>query len=88
VGDALTEMMCPDGYFIRQLDQFGKAQADPHGLLTVPVLGDWLARKGADAYHRGFVAPLAAEPRQTILSVLGAESALRARGSDQLQLSR
>lgn len=70
VGDALTEMMRPDGYFIRQLDQLGQGLADLHGLLAVPLLGDWLGRKGAYAYHRGFVAPLAAQPRQTILSLI------------------
>lgn len=70
VGEALTEMMRPDGYFIRQVDRLGQSLVEPHGLLTVPLLGGWLARKGALAYHRGFVAPLAAQPRQTILSVI------------------
>jgi hypothetical protein len=70
VGEALTEMMHPDGYFIRQLDRLGQGLVDAHGLLAVPLLGGWLARKGACAYHRGFVAPLAAHPRQTILAVI------------------
>jgi hypothetical protein len=74
VGDALTEMMAPDGYFIRQLDRLGQALVDAHGLLAVPLLGDWLVRKGAHAYNRGFVAPLAAEPRQKILSVIHTET--------------
>jgi hypothetical protein len=72
VGNALTEMMHPDGYFIRQLDRLGQGLVEPHGLLAVPLLGDRLARKGACAYHRGFVVPLAAQPRQTILSVIDA----------------
>jgi hypothetical protein len=63
-------MMHPDGYFIRQLDRLGQCLVDAHGLLAVPLLGGWLARKGTCAYHRGFVAPLAADPRQTILSVI------------------
>jgi hypothetical protein len=70
VGDALTEMVARDGYFIRQLDRLGQGLVDAHGLLSVPLLGDWLVRKGAHAYHRGFVAPLAAQPRQTVLSVI------------------
>jgi hypothetical protein len=74
VGEALTEMMHPDGYFIRQLDRLGQGLVEPHGLLAVPLLSDWLARKGALAYHRGFVAPLAANPRQTILSVIPADA--------------
>lgn len=72
VGEALTEMMDPGGYFIRQLDRLGQGLVEPHGLLAVPLLGNWLARKGACAYHRGFVAPLAAQPRKTILSVIDA----------------
>lgn len=72
VGQALTEMMHPNGYFIRQLDRLGQGLVDAHGLLAVPILGDWLAHKGRDAYHRGFVEPLAAQPRQAIFSVVHA----------------
>jgi hypothetical protein len=77
VGAALTDMMRPDSYFIRQLDRLGQGLADPQGLLAVPLLGTWLARKGADAYHRGFVAPLAAQPRQTILSLIRTDTGVR-----------
>ena len=72
VGQALTEMMDPDGYFIRQLDRLGQGLVDARGLLAVPLLGGWLARNGAQAYHRGFVGRLAAHPRQAILSVVHA----------------
>lgn len=75
VGEALTEMMHPDGYFIRQLDRLGQGLVDARGLLAVPLLGGWLARTGALAYHRGFVEPLARRPRQTIRSVLDADAA-------------
>ncbi|MEA2138348.1 MAG: hypothetical protein QOG56_1498 [Solirubrobacteraceae bacterium] len=74
VGEALTEMMRPDGYFIRQLDRLGQGLVEPHGLLAAPLLDGWLARKGARAYNRGFVAPLAAQPRQAILSVIDADA--------------
>jgi hypothetical protein len=70
VGAALTEMMEPDGYFIRQLDRLGQGLVDARGLLAVPLLGGWLARHGAEAYHRGFVERLAAQPRQAIMSVV------------------
>jgi hypothetical protein len=43
-------MMRPDGYFIRQLDRLGQGLVEPHGLLAAPLLGGWLARKGARAY--------------------------------------
>ena len=75
VGEALTEMMHPDGYFIRQLDRLGQGLVDARGLLAVPILGGWLARAGAQAYHRGFVAPLARRPRQAIMSVVHAHAA-------------
>jgi hypothetical protein len=72
VGEALADMMVPDGHFIRQLDCLGQGLVEAYGLLAVPILGDWLARKGCQAYHRGFVDPLAAQPRRVILSVLHA----------------
>ncbi|MDP1846664.1 MAG: hypothetical protein Q8K79_02640 [Solirubrobacteraceae bacterium] len=74
VGEALTEMMDPDGLFIRQLDRLGRSLVDARGLLAVPLLGGWLARNGAAAYHRGFVERLAAQPRQAILSVIHADA--------------
>gem|GEM_PF-2352804 len=70
VGEALTEMMDPDGYFIRQLDRLGQSLVDARGLLAVPLLGGSLARNGAQAYHRGFVERLAADPKRAILSVV------------------
>jgi hypothetical protein len=73
VGAALTEMMDPDGLFIRQLDRLGQSLVDARGLLAVPLLGGWLARSGAQAYHRGFVGRLASHPSQTILSVIHAD---------------
>jgi hypothetical protein len=78
VGEALTEMMQPAGYFIRQLDCLGQGLVEAYGLLAVPVLGDWLAHIGCQAYHLGFVEPLAAQPRQAILSVLHANGAVNA----------
>jgi hypothetical protein len=75
VGEALTDMLDPDGYFIRQLDCLGRGLVEPYGLLAVPIVGDWIARKGCQAYHRGFVDVLAAHPRRVLLSVVRADSA-------------
>ncbi|MGH2944247.1 MAG: hypothetical protein ACRDLN_15895, partial [Solirubrobacteraceae bacterium] len=75
VGQALTEMMEPDGYFIRQLDRLGQGLAEADGLLAVPLIGGWLVRRGREAYHRGFVSALAAQPEQVILSTLRADAA-------------
>lgn len=78
VGEALAEMMQPDGYFIRQLDCLGQGLVEAYGLLAVPILGGWLAHKGCQAYHRGFVDALAAQPRRVILSVVHADAAAEA----------
>jgi hypothetical protein len=78
VGQALADMMQPDGYFIRQLDCLGQGLVEAYGLLAVPILGDWLAHKGCQAYHRGFVDPLARQPRQLILSVIYAHTTAQA----------
>jgi hypothetical protein len=79
VGDALADMMQPDGYFIRQLDCLGQGLVQAYGLLAVPILGGWLANKGCRAYHRGFVDALAAHPKRVILSVLHETAAAEAK---------
>jgi hypothetical protein len=75
VGQALTDMLDADGYFIRQLDRLGQGLVEAHGLLAVPVVGGWLADRGREAYHRGFVAQLAAHPRHVIRSVVRSSAA-------------
>jgi hypothetical protein len=50
VGEALTDMMQPDGRFIRQLDCLGQGLVEAYGLLGVPIVREWLARKGRQAY--------------------------------------
>lgn len=77
VGEALADMMQPDGHFIRQLDCLGQGLVEPHGVLATPLLGGWLAHKGCQAYHRGFVDPLAAQPKRAILSVINGNAAIR-----------
>jgi hypothetical protein len=79
VGEALADMMDPDGYFIRQLNCLGQGLVEAHGMLASPLLGDWLAHKGGQAYHRGFVDALAAQPKQMILSVIHAGAPADAR---------
>ena len=73
VGEALDDMLQPDGYFIRQLDCLGQGLVEAYGLLAVPILGGWLTHKGCQAYHRGFVDPLAAHPKRVILAVCHGE---------------
>ena len=71
VGDAVVEMLRPEGEFVRQLAGLGEGLAGTHGLLAVPVLGPWLAGHCCRAYHRGFVEPLARDPRPAVLALTG-----------------
>ena len=77
VGEALAAMMEPGGQFIRQLDRLGQGLVEAHGLLAVPVVGSRLAAQARRAYHQGFVAPLAQQPRRVIFSVVRASPVFR-----------
>jgi hypothetical protein len=74
VGEALVEMLEPDGQFIRQLDSLGEGLAGSHGPFGMPVVGPWLSRRCCQAFHRGFVEPLAREPAPVLMGLVkGAE---------------
>jgi hypothetical protein len=79
VGQALADMLDPDGYFIRQLDCLGQGLVEAYGLLAAPIVGSWIARRGCQAYHRGFVDALAAHPKQLLLSVIHQDAAVASR---------
>lgn len=72
VGESLVAMLEPGGQFIRQVEGLGQGLAGDHGVFAVPILGAWLADKSCHAYHRGFVEPLAHDPKQAILALLPA----------------
>ena len=69
VGQALVAMMEAGGEFIRQVESLGQGLAGDQGVFAVPVLGRWLAGKCCQAYHGGFVEPLAHNPRGTIMDL-------------------
>ena len=74
VGEALVEMLEPDGQFIRQLDSLGEGLAGSHGPFGAPVVGPWLSRRCCQAFHQGFVEPLARDPAAVLLGLVnGAE---------------
>jgi hypothetical protein len=75
VGQALNAMMEPDGEFIRQVESLGQGLAGGQGVFAVPVLGRWLTTKCCQAYHGGFVAPLAANPRRTVMALVAGDGA-------------
>jgi hypothetical protein len=70
VGDALGAMLEPDGQFIRQLDGLGRGLAGSHGPFGLPVLGPWLSQKCCQAFHVGFVQPLAEAPKPVLLGLV------------------
>jgi hypothetical protein len=78
VGDAIVDMLRPDGEFVRQLEGLGEGLAGTHGVLAVPVLGPWLAGHCCRAYHQGFVEPLARDPRSAVLALVEGQPVHRA----------
>ncbi|HEX2047950.1 MAG TPA: hypothetical protein VHF27_09305 [Acidimicrobiales bacterium] len=87
VGDAVVEMLRPDGEFVRQLEGLGEGLAGTHGILAAPVLGRWLAGRCCHAYHRGFVEPLARDPRPVVLALTEGEGVHRQPAMAALSLS-
>lgn len=72
VGEALIAMLAPHGQFMRQVEGLGQGLSGDGGVFGVPVLGPWLGDRCCHAYHRGFVEPLAQDPKGTIMALLPA----------------
>ena len=70
VGGAIAAMLEPGGQFIRQLDALGEGLAGSGGVLGLPVVGPWLARRCCQAFHEGFVEPLARDPAPVLLGLV------------------
>jgi hypothetical protein len=53
-----------------------RAFAGSHGPFGAPILGPWLSRRCCQAFHHGFVEPLAQDPAPVLLGLVhGAEPA-------------
>lgn len=70
VGDALVAMLDAEGQFIRQLDGLGEGLAGANGVFGMPAVGPWLSRRCCQAFHHGFVAPLASDPASVLLGLV------------------
>jgi hypothetical protein len=70
VGDALVAMLDAEGQFIRQLDGLGEGLAGTNGVFGMPAVGPWLSRRCCQAFHRGFVVPLASDPASVLLGLV------------------
>jgi hypothetical protein len=71
VGEALAAMLEPGGQFIRQLEGLGEGLAGSHGVFGSPLIGPWLSQKCCQAFHDGFVVPLAHDPAPVLLDLVG-----------------
>ena len=71
VGAAVNEALEAGQELPRRLESLGRGMADSLGLPPVPGLRRWMGRKASEAYHRGFLENLAAEPRAAVLASVG-----------------
>lgn len=69
VGEALVAMLEPTEQFIRQVDSLGRGLTGDHGVLALPLLGSWLMARCCNAFHDGFVEPLARSPKRMVLAL-------------------
>jgi hypothetical protein len=70
VGEALAAMLEPGGEFMRQVDSLGAGLSGHHGVFALPLVGAWLGDKCCQAYHNGFVEPLALDPQPVVLALV------------------
>jgi hypothetical protein len=70
VGEAVAQVLEPDGEVARRLDCLGEGIVDALGVVALPVLQGWLAGKACQAYHHGFIEGLARNPKASVLAVV------------------
>ncbi|MDQ4011557.1 MAG: hypothetical protein M3228_12890 [Actinomycetota bacterium] len=70
VGMAVEETLRVGGEVFRRLDRLGSGVFEVPGLLGVSPLRRWVARKGSQAYHHGFIQGLAQDPRAAVLAIV------------------
>ena len=71
VGAAVNEALEAGQELPRRLESLGRGMADSLGLPPVPGLRRWMGRKASEAYHRGFLDNLAADPRAAVSASVG-----------------
>jgi hypothetical protein len=74
VGMAVEETLRVGGEVFRRLDRLGSGVFEMPGLLGVSPLRRWVARKGSQAYHHGFIQGLAHNPRAAVLAIVDNEA--------------
>ncbi|MDP9421097.1 MAG: hypothetical protein M3P53_13310 [Actinomycetota bacterium] len=71
VGKAVAEALELGEELPRRLDCLGHAITDFVGLPAIPGLRQWVGRKACQAYRRGFMESLAADPKGAVLACIG-----------------
>jgi hypothetical protein len=75
VGMAVEETLRLGAEVSRRLDCLGPGVFEVPGLLGVPALRRWAARKACQAYHLGFIQGLAQDPKAAVLAIVNNEAA-------------
>lgn len=72
VGMAVEETLSLGAEVSRRLDCLGPGVFEVPGLLSLPPVRRWAARKACQAYHHGFIQGLAHDPRATVFDIVDA----------------
>ncbi|MGH3671412.1 MAG: hypothetical protein ACRDSH_12370, partial [Pseudonocardiaceae bacterium] len=70
VGMAVEETLSLGAEVSRRLDCLGPGVFEVPGLLSMPPVRRWAARKACQAYHRGFIQGLAHNPRGIVFDIV------------------
>lgn len=70
VGEAITEALAPGEELPRRIECPGQGIAELMSLPPIPPLLRWVSNKACEAYQRGFIAQLTADPRRTVFDCL------------------
>lgn len=73
VGMAVEETLRSGSEVFRRLDRLGPGVLELPGLLGMPVLRRWAARKAGHAYHHGFIHHLTQDPKATLFAIVDHE---------------
>jgi hypothetical protein len=77
VGVAVEQTLRLGAEVSRRLDCLGPGVFEVPGLLPIPPLRRWVARKASQAYHYGFIQGLARDPKAATLAIVGDEAGPR-----------
>jgi hypothetical protein len=83
VGMAAEETLRIGSEVFRRLDRLGPGVLELPGLLGMPVLRRWAARKAGHAYHHGFIHHLTQDPKATVLAIVDHEDRAQSTATKQ-----